>query len=181
MAVVGRHLICSFRNQKIENMPIGPELIGRLLDRHAPALALYARQLCDDPDDVVQRAFIKLAEQHTAPQSPVAWLFKVVRHEALMESRSVRRRKRRETQAAQLKTNCFRSSADDAIDAGIVADALVLLADQQREIVTSHIWGGLTFREIGELLGISDSTAHRRYQEALESLRKQMGASCQNN
>ena len=159
-------------------MPVGPDVIGRLLDSHAGALALYARQLCDEPDDVVQRAFIKLAQQDTPPENPVAWLFKVVRNEALMASRSMRRRKRREQEFARSRGDCFQTSVEDALDAGIAADALAALTDQQREIVTSHIWGGLSFREIGELLGVSDSTAHRRYQEALEHLRKQIGASC---
>ena len=162
-------------------MPIGPEFIGRLLDGHAAQLGLYARQLCDDPDDVVQRAFIKLAEQRAAPLNPVAWLYKVVRNEAFMASRSAQRRKRREEETARIKGDCFRPSADDAIDAGTVTDALKLLTDEQREIVTSHIWGGRSFREISELIGISDSTAHRRYHEALEILRKQIGASCQND
>lgn len=34
----------------------------------------YARQLCADPHDAVQQAFLKLAKQRTAPQDPVAWL-----------------------------------------------------------------------------------------------------------
>lgn len=30
------------------------ELVARLFDSHGRALMLYARQLCDDPQDVVQ-------------------------------------------------------------------------------------------------------------------------------
>ena len=41
--------------------PPGPELIGRLLDRHGAALELYARQLCQCPDDCVQEALVELA------------------------------------------------------------------------------------------------------------------------
>jgi hypothetical protein len=46
---------------------INPELLARLFDRHAPALALYARQWCGTPEDVVQDAFVKLARLRTRP------------------------------------------------------------------------------------------------------------------
>ena len=62
---------------------IGPELLGRLLDRHAAALELYARQLCDVPEDVVQEALIELAGQPRLPDNAAAWLYRVVRNKAL--------------------------------------------------------------------------------------------------
>jgi hypothetical protein len=40
---------------------IGPDILGRLFDEHAGALALFARQWCDGPDDIVQDAFVALA------------------------------------------------------------------------------------------------------------------------
>jgi len=57
--------------------------LGRLVDRHAAALELYARQWCDTPEDVVQEAFLKLASQRSLPDKPAAWLFRVVRNGAL--------------------------------------------------------------------------------------------------
>ena len=45
-------------------------------------------------------------------------------------------------------------------------------------MVTARIRGQLTFGEIGGLCGISEATASRRYQDALDQLRKQMGVSC---
>jgi len=35
-----------------------PTFLGRLIDRHAAALVLYARQWCAAPEDVVQDAFL---------------------------------------------------------------------------------------------------------------------------
>ena len=40
-----------------------PDLLGYLIDRYLPALVLYARQWCHAPEDVVQEAMIKLAEE----------------------------------------------------------------------------------------------------------------------
>ena len=59
------------------------DLLAQLLDQHAAALELYARQWCDSPEDVVQEAFLKLAGQRDLPANPAAWLFRVVRNGAI--------------------------------------------------------------------------------------------------
>jgi DNA-directed RNA polymerase specialized sigma24 family protein len=66
----------------------------------------------------------------------------------------------------------------DSVDATSAAAALESLAPHEREVVVAHLWGGLTFNEIGRLMGNSDSTAHRRYEAALSSLRTKLGVSC---
>ena len=43
------------------NGPIDAEQLGRLLDEHGAALALYATQWTDSPDDCVQEALVELA------------------------------------------------------------------------------------------------------------------------
>ena len=52
------------------------------------------------------------------------------------------------------------------------------LPAEQREVVVAHVWGGLAFRQIGDLTGTSDSTAHRRYQAALAAIRKRLRVPC---
>jgi DNA-directed RNA polymerase specialized sigma24 family protein len=47
-------------------------VLGRLLDRHADALLLYARQWCDPAEDVVQDAFVKLSARRTPPDDRAA-------------------------------------------------------------------------------------------------------------
>jgi DNA-directed RNA polymerase specialized sigma24 family protein len=47
-----------------------PDLLGNLLDQHAAALELFARQWCDVPEDVVQDAFLKLAAQRALQDNP---------------------------------------------------------------------------------------------------------------
>ena len=42
--------------------------LGRLIDQHAAALELYARQWSDAAEDVVQVAFLKLAQQGRSPR-----------------------------------------------------------------------------------------------------------------
>jgi RNA polymerase sigma-70 factor (ECF subfamily) len=161
--------------------PPGPELIGRLLDRHGAALELYARQLCDSPEDCVQEALIELARQPSTPDDALPWLYRVTRNKALSASRSARRRRRHETEAAGRRAAWFEPSPGDAVDRESAKAALESLPREQREVVVAHLWGKLTFREVGRLVGISDSTAHRRYEAALSALRESLGLPCPKN
>src|SRR5947209_9003125 len=95
---------------------MGPDLLGRLVDEHAAALVLYARQWCAAPEDVVQEAFLKLVAQRPPPDEPVPWLFRVVRNGALDAARTQRRRQRHETAAAARAPAWFVADAD-TIDA----------------------------------------------------------------
>ena len=161
--------------------PVGPDLLERLFDRHAAALEFYARQWCANGEDVVQEALGLLAAEPQAPRDVAAWLYRVVRTRAINASRSVRRRKRHEAAAALPETGWFVPSPGDAIDAKAAAAAVEGLPDDQREVVVAHVWGGLTFQQIGELTGTSDSTAHRRYASALAALRQKLGMPCLEN
>ena len=157
-----------------------PIELANLINRHAARLELYARQWCDETADVVQSAFVRLIEQEPSPQRPVAWLFRVVRNEALMQSRSQRRRRLREGVVAETTSPWFETSMDVGLDSIAATEALQELPDDCREVVIAHLWGTLTFEEIGELTGTSSSTAHRRYLEGLTLLRKRLGVSCPN-
>jgi RNA polymerase sigma factor (sigma-70 family) len=159
---------------------VGPELLGRLFDRHAAALELYARQWCDCPEDVVQEALIKLVEQSRRPNDVVAWLYRAVRNGAISALRSNRRRKHHEAEAAVRRPAWFEASAGDPIDARAAAVALESLPIEQREVVVARLWGGLSFQQIGRLADVSDSTAHRRYETALSALRTKLRMSCLN-
>src|SRR6267378_153589 len=79
--------------------PIDAEQLGRLLDEHGPALALYAAQWTDAADDCVQEALVELAKQRQSPEHVVAWLYRVVKHRALNAARGDRRRRERELRA----------------------------------------------------------------------------------
>ena len=52
--------------------------------------------------------------------------------------------------------------------------ALTKLPSEQREVVTLHIHGQFTFREVARLLEIPMNTAKSRYRYALSALRKEL-------
>jgi RNA polymerase sigma factor (sigma-70 family) len=158
------------------------EWLGGLVDRYAAALELYARQWCPAPEDVVQEAFLKLVAQRPLPEQPGAWLFRVVRNGALNAGLAARRRRRHEAEAASNAANWFQADTEasrtDALDAEAASAALQSLPLEQREAIVAHLWGGLTFEQIGDLSGCSASTAHRYYAAGLSAIRERLGVTC---
>jgi RNA polymerase sigma-70 factor (ECF subfamily) len=161
------------------------KLLGSLIDRFAARLELYARQWCEEPEDVVQEAFVKLATKATTPLEPAAWLFWAVRNGAINAGIARRRRCQHEALAAAEMPAWFEagqsSSNHFAADPESAQAALSVLPLEQREVIVAHLWGGLTFEQIAELTGTSASSAHRLYHGGLTALREHLGVSCHTN
>ncbi|HEV3020889.1 MAG TPA: sigma-70 family RNA polymerase sigma factor [Pirellulales bacterium] len=158
-----------------------PGYVAKLVDTHAAALVLYARQWCGESEDVVQEAFIKLVRQCPPPTDAVAWLYRVVRNRAIDVGKTARRRQRRESSVARPE-RWFVENEIDGLDAETAMAALAQLADDEREVIVAKHWGGLSFEQIGHVVGCSASTAFRRYTAGVEGLRKQLGiATCPNH
>lgn len=157
---------------------MGPEGLRRLVDTHAAALVLLARQWCVSAEDVVQEAFIKFAAQRPIPTNPAGWLYRVVRNGAISAARAEKRREKHEKQASHQRSEWFLPCEGGEIDPHDAVAALERLPLDQREIVIAHLWGGLTFEQIGQLVGVSASTAHRRYLDGLRILRERLNLPC---
>ncbi len=148
------------------------------------ALVLFARQFCDAPEDVVQEAFLKLASLGRPPDNPGAWLFRVVRNGAVDASLAAGRRRRYESRAAARSTPWFdpaEGEGEDGVDPGEAERVLAALPIEEREVIVAHLWGGLTFGQIAEVLGTSSRSAHRLYNRGLAALRERLGVSCRNS
>src|SRR6516164_7497582 len=158
---------------------MSPAELARLIDTHAASLVLCARQWCDEPEDVVQEAFVKLVRQPRPPLDAVAWLYRVVRNGALDASKLARRRQRRESAAAR-PVCWFVEPEVDGLDAETAVAALQRLVPEQREVIVARHWGGLSFEQIAEVAGCSASTAYRRYVAGVEDLREKLGVTCPN-
>ena len=157
---------------------VDQELLSRLLDEHSAALVLYAQQWCAQPEDVVQESFIRLMRQRPAPGNVVGWLYRVVRNEAISQSRSEARRSRHEATAGTGRPSWFNPVDDEMLDAEVAASALKSLSIGEREVIVLRLWSGLSFEEIGELIGKSTSTAHRWFEAGLSSLRENWCLPC---
>ena len=143
-------------------------------DACADRLLLIARSMGGPAEDAVQEAFVALATQQRLPDDPMAWLVRVTRNQLLQWHRSGDRRRRREKFVCQ--HNWFESEVvkiDTRIDARAVSAALAEMPSPQREVIVMHLWGGLTFETISQLLEMSRASAHRSFQQGMASLQKQ--------
>jgi RNA polymerase sigma-70 factor (ECF subfamily) len=149
-----------------------PTVLGRLYRQHAPALRLYARQWGGSAEDLVQEAFVSLAQQTPPPEHVLPWLYRVVRNAARMAQRSAARRRQREQRASM--PEAWFAAAEDRIDADEATRLLAELSLELREVIVARLWGGLRFEDIAHLAGCSLPTAHRRYQTGLTQLRARL-------
>jgi RNA polymerase sigma-70 factor (ECF subfamily) len=156
--------------------PVGPELLSLLYRKHAPALRLYARQWAEQAEDLVQDAFVQLAQQAPPPERVLPWLYRVVRNGALAANRSAARRRQREQKRSV--TEAWFSTVDDQLDAREATRLLAEMPLELREVIVARVWGCLTFEEIAQLTGCSLPTAHRRYQTGLARLRERLEGRC---
>ena len=153
---------------------IPPYELEQLWSQHAAELRLLAQMRTDSADDCVQEAFVRLSQQSSAPLDPLAWLARVVRNLALTELRTDRRRRRREAEKSRSDDRWFMvdSQSIDGHGPCEVEWALRQLAPEFRELVVAVIWNHMTFRQIADAFDMTSATAHRRYREALEELRR---------
>ena len=143
------------------------------LARHGAALVLFARQWSAssaDAQDAVQSGFVRFWKTRSAARDPLSYLYSCVRTAAMDLNRGERRRNTHEAAAGNRDQPHFLTPLEQSERQAAIENALKTLPDQQREVVVMKIWGGLTFAQIGQALGISMNTAASRYRYALERL-----------
>ena len=156
-----------------------PAALGELYDAlgstlYSPALWLVGDVA--DAEDAVQAAFLSvtsLGARLPAIRHPAAYLHRVVRREALRL-----RGRERARPTVPLDGLVFEPlAAADAMSPGERVDIERRVAElslRQREVLYLHVYGGLTFREVGEVQGVSTHTAASRYKLAIAHLRKEL-------
>jgi RNA polymerase sigma factor (sigma-70 family) len=112
------------------------------------------------------------------PKRAVPWLFRVVRNEAITSARRARRRRLHENAKAMQSSTWFKAGPGGELDPQTATLALASLPDEEREAIVAHLWGGLTFQQIAEIMESSHSSVHRWYVAGLAHLRERLGISC---
>ena len=148
----------------------------------APRLVLYARQFVEsvaDAEDVVQMAFVRWWQRYpTGDRTQVPLLYAAVRSISLDMRRKDMRRILREAKSEVFieseNAPFFDASVEQRERAEIVGEAMRGLPEEQREVVTLHLWGGLTFAQIAQMTGVSINTVAGRYRYALAALQRKL-------
>ncbi|MFN8765441.1 MAG: RNA polymerase sigma factor [Pirellulaceae bacterium] len=149
-------------------MPIPDDLLSECLTRWGGPLTAWLRGRCSQPEDLVQETFCRLYTLPVLPDRPGAWLFRVAGNLLREEYRSNTRRRARELRYAP-QESVSAPSVDPRLQE--VQEAVERLEPELKEVVIARTWGDLTLSETAEVLGISTTTAHRRYQDALSQLK----------
>jgi RNA polymerase sigma factor (sigma-70 family) len=144
-----------------------------LYRQHGAALLLFALAITGErsrAQDAVHQVFVNLLESGDLRRAsePKAYIFGCVRNAVLDE-------RKRQDRNQPLDDSAWFSPPDrDYAAEQNLRNALAVLPDDQREVVVLHIWGELTFAQIGDLLKVSSNTAASRYRYALGKLRESM-------
>lgn len=119
--------------------------------------------------DVLQTAFMKAVKNRRrfrGVENPVAYLFQIARNEAVRAR--TRTTKERPLEMAQLTAVSATTEQSDIAEA--IAVVFATLSDEDREIVHMKVFSLLTFREIGEVLGLPLATVATKYRRAIDSV-----------
>jgi RNA polymerase sigma-70 factor (ECF subfamily) len=154
-------------------------LYGRL----ASALGGYLRALCRDAaraEDLLQETFLQVhRSRHTyLPPRPVKpWIYAIARNVFLMSRRATGRRSRHEMIADEALPDVpVPPEVESLADSEAVRRALARVPEDRREALLLHHVSGLSFREIGAVLGVSEAAAKLRAHRGVVLLRELLGA-----
>lgn len=147
--------------------------VSELYDSWYGVLVRYARRLAGDAraaEDVVQESFMALFRQLSSGKridNPKAWTFCVVRREV---SRQIRHHSGREVSLED--SPLFDTAASSPPDqGGADFDRLMRLLTRREEEVVLLRLESMTYREIGQQLGITASSVNTLLTRALKKLR----------
>jgi RNA polymerase sigma-70 factor, ECF subfamily len=146
--------------------------VQALYQQLGPGLLLYACSLLGRKhaaEDVLQQVFMKLLEQKSIPEEPRPYLFRAVHNGAL----NLIRGESKHVELADIEPWFEAPQQDHTARIALTAE-LMRIPEEQRQVLILHIWGGLSFDEIGSILAVSANTAASRYRYALQKLRVTM-------
>lgn len=138
--------------------------VSELYAQHKTGIFRYALSITKDPqlaEDVLQDTFLKLLSG-AAPRNPQkvqAWLYRIARNLCYDQLRKARREQSLPSPVPSPNTGYE------------FIELLASLSEQEQEIITLKIVGGLSHQEIGTVLRISAQAAQKRYHRAIQALR----------
>ena len=182
-APIARHLRrrgdCTGRRGTSVNDPTAREWIESAVRRHEGPLTLYAVRLLGDVDrarDVVQDTFLRLwqADRAAIEDHLTRWLYTVCRNRAL----DVRRKERRmstlgdhQVALPDARTAACETPADGRAKVLAVLDEL---PERQQEVVRLKFQGGLSYKEIAEVMGTNANNVGVMLHTAIKGVRRRL-------
>jgi RNA polymerase sigma-70 factor, ECF subfamily len=153
-------------------------------DQAAPAVLGTVRRVLRDPaqsEEVMQEVLLEIwrhaARFDPSAGSAAAWIMTVAHRRAVDRVRSEQRAAERELRAAtsSIAYDDVSEAVEITLDQERVRRCLNGLTDLQRESVTLAYYGGYSYREVAQLLGVAVGTVKTRMRDGLIRLRDCLG------
>jgi RNA polymerase sigma-70 factor (ECF subfamily) len=153
-------------------------------DQAAPAVLGVVRRVLRDPaqsEEVMQEVLLEIwrtaARFDPSAGSAAAWIMTVAHRRAVDRVRSEQRATERELRAAtaSIAYDEVSETALTSLEHQRVRRCLDGLTDLQRESVTLAYYGGYSYREVAQLLGVAVGTVKTRMRDGLIRLRDCLG------
>lgn len=155
-----------------------------LYDRASPAVLGTVRRILRDPaqsEEVMQEVLLEVwrTASRFDPEAgtAAAWIATLAHRRAVDRVRSEQRAADRELRAATATIDY--DEVSDAVETSLeqerVRRCLTSLTDLQRESVTLAYYGGYSYREVAQLLGVAVGTVKTRMRDGLIRLRDCLG------
>ncbi len=156
--------------------------LRRLFETHRLAVLAYCMRRAPrwDAHDAAAEVFVvawRRIDEVPAEPATLPWLFGVARRVLANTHRSALRRQRLRSRLAATTDDPVGEAEPPIIrkaEYQWVIDAVNQLEEIDREILFLATWEGLSHREIGEVLGLSDSASRKRLERARRRLGKQL-------
>ena len=151
------------------------EAYAALYERFARRMLRVATSMlgrADAAEDVLQDVFLNLARRRQCflkVEDIEAYVFASLRYAVAARLAQAKREQQHLRQFAMARSEETRPSAGSGSELTAI---LASLPPEQREVVVLKIDAGLTFAQIGRVLGVSPNTAASRYRYAIEKLRR---------
>ena len=157
--------LCDLSKGDMNGLSVIYDLYGRLI--RSVAYTIVGN--FTDAEDVLQDVMVLLARYaklYKAGNSPRAYVMSITRHRAI---NLINKRKN------DLSTDEIGDipTHDGELAAVEVQDLLSRLSEEERQIVTLHVYVGLSHRQVAEMLELTPSATEKKYQRALKKLKKQ--------
>lgn len=152
-----------------------PDEWRQWLRDNGPRFLLFARQQTrseSDAEDVLQDALVE-SWQRAGRMPDDALVYATIRRRAIDLARSVDRRAVREEGSGPTEP-WFSPDVEERETQRLLEEAVKEITPIYRDVVILKMWGGQTFAQIAETLGVPLNTAASRYRYAIEELRENL-------